>query len=75
MDRFTIRNLELFHSTNDQAKTLIDVLDFTISPMGSRMIKRWLALPLKEKKQIEKRTDVVQYILNNPDFTSVLRKI
>jgi len=72
MDRFTIRNLELFHSTNDQAKTLIDVLDFTVSPMGSRMMKRWLALPLKNKLQIEKRTEVVQYILNNPDLTSVL---
>ena len=45
MDRFTIRNLELFYSPNEQAKTLIDVLDFTISAMGSRMMKRWLALP------------------------------
>ena len=49
MDRFTIRNLELFYSPNENAKTLIDVLDNSLSPMGSRMIKRWVALPLKEK--------------------------
>ena len=46
MDRFTIKNLELYHSTNTNAVTLLDVIDKTISPMGGRMIKRWLALPL-----------------------------
>ena len=50
MDRFTIRNLELYHSTNLNAITLIDIIDKTISPMGGRLLKRWLALPLKMAK-------------------------
>ena len=74
MDRFTIRNLELFSSINNQGKTLIDVIDRTISAMGSRMMKRWLALPLKNKTQIEKRSEIVQYILNNSKFISVLEE-
>ena len=53
LDRFTIRNLELFSSPNDNAKTLIEILDQTVSPMGARMLKRWLALPLKDKAAIE----------------------
>ena len=68
MDRFTIRNLELFYSSNEQAKTLIDILDHTISPMGSRMIKRWLALPLKEKSQIDQRLSIVEYIIKEKTF-------
>ena len=48
MDRFTIKNLELYHSHNENAVTLLDVIDKTISPMGGRMLKRWLALPLKK---------------------------
>lgn len=64
LDRFTIRNLELFGSHNDNAKTLIDVIDQTVSPMGSRMLKRWLALPLKDKTPIEERLDVVDYFLS-----------
>jgi DNA mismatch repair protein MutS len=63
LDRFTIRNLELFGSHNDNAKTLIDVIDQTVSPMGSRMMKRWLALPLKDKAPIEERLDVVDHFL------------
>tara|TARA_B110000090_G_scaffold66941_1_gene76776 strand:+ start:346 stop:2949 length:2604 start_codon:yes stop_codon:yes gene_type:complete len=74
MDRFTIRNLELFYSSNENAKTLIDILDFTLSAMGSRMIKRWVALPLKEKKQIDRRLEIVQFILNNKDFKDVLEE-
>ncbi len=65
LDRFTVRNLELFGSHNYNAKTLIDVIDSTISPMGSRMLKRWLALPLKDKAPIEERLDVVDYFLSN----------
>lgn len=65
LDRFTIRNLELFGSHNDNAKTLIDVIDHTVSPMGSRMLKRWLALPLKDKTPIEERLDVVDYFLSD----------
>ena len=65
LDRFTIRNLELFNSQNDNAKTLIDIIDHTVSPMGSRMLKRWLALPLKDKVSIEERLEVVDYFLSN----------
>ncbi len=67
LDRFTIRNLELFNSQNDNAKTLIDIIDQTVSPMGSRMLKRWLALPLKDKVSIEERLDIVDYLLSNPE--------
>ncbi len=66
LDRFTIRNLELFGSHNDNAKTLIDVIDHTISPMGSRMMKRWLSLPLKDKAPIDERLDIVAYFLSQP---------
>jgi len=62
MDRFTIKNLELYHSTNENAVTLIDVIDKTISPMGGRMIKRWLALPLKNIQKIKHRHDVVSHL-------------
>lgn len=68
LDKFTIRNLELFHSINEGAKTLLDVIDKTISPMGSRLLKRWTALPLKEVKLINDRLNVVQYFIDNPDF-------
>ena len=61
MDKFTIRNLELYNSNNDNAVTLIDVIDNTISPMGGRLLKRWLALPLKSIEKIKARHEVVQY--------------
>ncbi len=64
MDRFTIRNLELYHSTSNNAVTLLDVIDKTISPMGGRMLKRWLALPLKNVTAIYKRHEIVQYFLD-----------
>ena len=66
MDRFTIRNLELYHSTAVNAVTLLDVIDRTTSPMGGRMLKRWLALPLKNIQKIKKRHQVVEYLINNP---------
>ena len=68
MDRFTIRNLELYHSYNPNAVTLLDVIDKTISPMGSRLLKRWLALPLKDMKAIQKRHQVVAYLKENKDL-------
>ena len=68
MDRFTIRNLELYHSYNPNAVTLLDVIDKTISPMGSRLLKRWLALPLKDMKSIQKRHQVVTYLKENKDL-------
>jgi DNA mismatch repair protein MutS len=72
LDRFTIRNLELFGSHNDNAKTLIDVIDRTVSPMGSRMMKRWLALPLKDKAPIDERLDVVDYFLSHPETNELI---
>jgi len=68
LDKFTIRNLELFYSMNEGAKTLIDVLDRTVSPMGARLLKRWVALPLKNEKPITERQDVVEYFLKNTDI-------
>ncbi len=61
LDRFTVRNLELFGSSHDNGKCLIDIIDATVTPMGSRLLKRWLALPLKQLDSINERLDVVQY--------------
>ena len=63
MDRFTIRNLELYHSQHQQAVTLLEVIDKTLSSMGSRMIKRWLALPLKNVARIKKRHEAVAHLV------------
>jgi len=65
LDKFTIRNLELFGSSNEGARSLADVMDRTVSPMGSRLLKRWLALPLKDVKQINDRLDVVDYFFKD----------
>ncbi len=65
MDRFTIRNLELYHSTNNNAVTLLNVIDKTSSPMGGRLLKRWLALPLKNVEKIKQRHEVVSYLKEN----------
>lgn len=72
MDRFTIRNLELYHSSAVNAVTLLDIIDKTISPMGGRLLKRWLALPLKNPERIRKRHEVVEFLIKNP---SVLQQI
>jgi len=72
LDRFTIRNLELIYSPNENARTLIDVLDKTISPMGARMLKRWVTLPLKELKPIQDRLAVVSELVNNADLKEKL---
>ncbi len=71
MDRFTVRNLELYNSSSVDAVTLLDVIDRTISPMGGRLLKRWLALPLKDINRIKKRHEVVKYILENDEFHQV----
>ncbi|MGY0393456.1 DNA mismatch repair protein MutS [Bizionia sp. KMM 8389] len=65
MDKFTIRNLELYHSTNNNAVTLLQVIDKTISPMGGRLLKRWLALPLKDVAKIKQRHEVVSFLSGN----------
>ncbi|MEM1260670.1 MAG: DNA mismatch repair protein MutS, partial [Bacteroidota bacterium] len=62
MDRFTIRNLELYHSSHQNAVTLLDIIDKTTSPMGGRLLKRWLALPLKNRLEIQRRHDIVSYL-------------
>lgn len=72
LDRFTIRNLELFNSNNEGAKTLVDVLDKTISPMGSRLLKRWIAFPLKDVKPINERLDVVEYLFKDTELKALL---
>ena len=67
MDRFTVRNLELYHSYNPNAVTLLDVIDKTLSPMGGRLLKRWLALPLKDIRKIQGRHEVVAYFKENQE--------
>jgi DNA mismatch repair protein MutS len=67
LDRFTIRNLELVYSQHENATTLIDILDKTKTPMGGRLLKRWMVLPLKDEKPIQERLDAVQYFFNNED--------
>ena len=75
LDKFTIRNLELIHSSNENAVTLLDVLDETQTPMGSRMLRKWILMPLKEKSLIDERLSVVEYLINNQDFTYQLTDI
>ena len=73
MDRFTIRNLELFYSTNEGAITLVDVLDHSITPMGSRMLKRWLAFPLKDRQPIEERLSVLEKFMQDMSLSELLQ--
>ena len=70
LDKFTIRNLELLNTPNPNAKTLIDVIDKTVSPMGSRLLRRWISLPLKNKEQIQARYEVVGYFYKNREVIS-----
>jgi DNA mismatch repair protein MutS len=74
LDRFTVRNLELYGSMNEGAKTLVDVLDKTISPMGARLLKRWIAFPLKDVKPINERLSVVEYFFKQPDVKILLEQ-
>jgi len=73
MDRFTVRNLELYHSTSHNAVTLLNVIDKTISPMGGRLLKRWLALPLKSAEKIHYRHELVKYCIENDDFLETIQ--
>lgn len=70
LDRFTIRNLELISAAGDGAVSLLQIIDRTISPMGSRLMKRWLVLPLKNKKSIDQRHEAVGYFLDNETLSS-----
>ena len=73
MDRFTVRNLELYNSTSLNAVTLLDVIDKTISPMGGRLLKRWLALPLKNAEKIHYRHELVKYCIENDEFLETVQ--
>ena len=70
LDKFTVRNLELLHSPNEDANTLLSTLDHTISPMGARLLRRWILLPLKDRLPVSERLDIVDYFLQNDSFTS-----
>ncbi len=72
LDRFTIRNLELIGSANENATTLVDVLDQTCSPMGARMLRRWIVMPLKEKKPIQDRLNVVDFLVQHEELREIL---
>ncbi|HSV75599.1 MAG TPA: DNA mismatch repair protein MutS [Bacteroidales bacterium] len=72
LDKFTIRNLEILHSPNENASSLLQVLDHTATPMGSRLLKRWIVLPLKDLKQITERHEVVGYLIGNRPFSEAL---
>lgn len=74
LDRFTIRNLELVHSVNEQAMTLCDVLDETTTPMGARLLKRWIVMPLKELKPIQERHELVDTFLSAPALREALQQ-
>ena len=72
LDRFTVRNLELVSSANENACTLVDILDQTSSPMGARLLRRWIIMPLKKKKPIEERLNVVDFLVNQDDIREKL---
>ena len=74
LDRFTIRNLEIIESANNEAVTLLNVIDKTISPMGSRLLRKWLLMPLKDKLAIEERLHLVEFMIDNERKTSSIQK-
>jgi DNA mismatch repair protein MutS len=79
LDKFTIKNLELFHSPYEGARTLIDVMDRTISPMGGRLMKRWISLPLKDIQPVNERLDIVRYLVEHSsardEIAELIRKV
>lgn len=72
LDRFTIRNLELLSSPHEQARTLSDIMDLTLTPMGSRMMRRWIVSPLKEEQLIRERHDLVDFLKQKGEFSDML---
>ena len=74
MDRFTIRSLELIASMNEGGSSLLNVIDNTITPMGGRMLRRWMVFPLKDEKPINERLDVVDYLFREPDFRECINE-
>ena len=74
LDKFTVRSLELVSTMNEEGTSLLDVLDKTVSPMGSRMLRRWILFPLKDVKPIHERQDVVEYFFREPDFKDFIEE-
>lgn len=74
LDKFTVRNLELLGSMNDGGGSLLSVIDKTISPMGARLLKRWLVFPLKDTRPINERLNVVEYFFRQPDFKELIEE-
>ena len=74
LDKFTVRSLELVSTMNEEGTSLLDVLDKTVSPMGSRMLRRWILFPLKDVKPIHERQDVVEYFFRQPDFKELIEE-
>ena len=74
LDKFTVRSLELLGRMNDGGTSLLDVIDKTISPMGARLLKRWVVFPLKDEKPINERLDVVEYFFREPDFKEFIEE-
>ena len=74
LDRFTVRNLELLYSYNEDATTLIDILDQTVTPPGSRMMRRWMVLPLKELAPIQERHEIVEHFIQHQDFKNAIEE-
>ncbi|RHJ94069.1 DNA mismatch repair protein MutS [Parabacteroides bouchesdurhonensis] len=72
LDKFTVRSLELVGTMNDEGTSLLDVIDKTVSPMGSRMLRRWILFPLKDVKPIQERQDVVDYFFRHPEIKELL---
>ena len=72
LDKFTIRSLELLQPMQEDGRSLLDVIDRTVSPMGSRLMRRWLVFPLKDEKPINERLDVVDYFFRDPDFRQLV---
>ena len=75
LDKFTIRNLELFFSPNEGAKTLLEIIDHTVSPMGSRLMRRWLALPLKKKASILERQEIVSHFIHEREVRDEIKDL
>lgn len=75
LDRFTIRNLELIHSPHENAVTLLQILDKTQTPMGSRMLRKWMVLPLKERVMIEERLSIVKFFIENEEISLHITQI
>ena len=74
LDKFTVRSLELVYPMQEDGKSLLDVIDKTVSPMGARMLKRWMVFPLKDAGRINKRLDVVEYFFREPDFKELVNE-